>query len=89
MDEGNRTMDQKIFSAGLSVEAISLYLLCCGLADGGETVSSKNITSTWNSSPEALIQAYEDLENANVLKKILSDREGIDIYRVMDSHKWK
>ncbi len=89
MNTGNRTMDQKIFSIGLSVEAISLYLLCCGLADGGETVSSINIGATWNSTPEELEQAHEHLEDAGILKKILSDREGIDVFRIMDSDQWK
>ena len=82
-------MDQKIFSMDLSVEAVSLYLLCCGLADGGETVSSTNIDSTWNSTPEALEQAHAELDEHGILKKILSDGEGKDIYRVMDSGQWK
>lgn len=84
-----RAMDQKIFSMELSVEAVSLYLLCCGLIDQDATVSSKNIANTWNSTPKALLQAHADLEKGGIIKKILSDKKGNDIFRVMDSDQWK
>ena len=91
MDSGNssRTMDQRIFSLDLPVEAVSLYLLCCGLVDGGATVSAKNINGMWNGSREELINAHQVLETANIVVKILSDGEGHDVYRVMDADQWQ
>ncbi|ACL06716.1 hypothetical protein [Desulfatibacillum aliphaticivorans] len=91
MDSGNssRTMDQRIFSLDLPVEAVSLYLLCCGLVDGGATVSAKNIIGMWNGTPDELTNAHKILEAKNIVIKILSDGEGHDMYRVMDADEWE
>ncbi|MBI9076101.1 MAG: hypothetical protein JEZ02_11880 [Desulfatibacillum sp.] len=91
MDSGrsSRTMDQRIFSLDLPVEAVSLYLLCCGLVDGGATVSAKNISAMWNGGPEDLDNAQEVLDKKNIVVKILSDGKGHDVYRVLDADQWK
>ncbi|MBA3028355.1 MAG: hypothetical protein FP816_06000 [Desulfobacteraceae bacterium] len=82
------TRNQKIFDLGLSVETVSLYLLCCGLTDEGRRVSFKEIQSLWNSSEEALQSSLADLEKRNILRKILSDQDGHGIYGVMGPDKW-
>ena len=91
MDSGNssRTMDQRIFSLDLPVEAVSLYLLCCGLVDGGATVSATNINKMWNGTPEELVNAHTILAAKNILKRILSDGEGHEMFRVMDADEWE
>ena len=82
-------MDQKIFNIGLSVEIVSLYLLCCGLADAGSAISKKNILEIWNSSEEELRDSLQKLEEKNILLKILSDGKENDIYKLADVKQWR
>ncbi len=84
-----KSMDQKIFNIGLSVETVSLYLLCCGLADAGGTISKKNILEIWNSSEEELRDGLHKLEEKNILLKILSDGKENDIYKLVDVKQWR
>ena len=84
-----KSMDQKIFNIGLSVETVSLYLLCCGLADAGSTISKKNILEIWNSSEEELRDSLQKLEEKNILLKILSDGKENDIYKLVDVKQWR
>jgi hypothetical protein len=81
-------MNQRIFHAGLSTEAVSAYLLCCGLADEGKTISVKNLLSIWNSTHESLIMSLEALEEKNIIQKMLTDGKGNTIYELMDVHAW-
>ena len=82
-------MDQKIFTIGLSIEAISIYLLCCSLADSDTTVSSKNLLEIWSGTKEALIEGLKDLEKRNILLKVISDRKESNIYKLTDANKWE
>ena len=83
-------MNQQIFKMGLSVETTSAYLLCCGIADTGEKVSTKKLLEVWNSSPESLIKCLEELEKKNILSKIISsDQNGNAVYRLSDEKDWK
>ena len=81
-------MNQKIFQTDLSTESISAYLLCCGLADAGRTVSTKNLMEIWNSSKEALLKSLEDLERKRIVQKTLSDLEENAVYELTDVHTW-
>jgi hypothetical protein len=83
------TRNQKIFNLELSVETVSLYLLCCGLTDEGRRVTLQEIRSLWNASEEALQSSLEDLEKRNILRKILSEGDETRIYGVMGPEKWK
>ena len=87
--DNTKTMDQKIFNIGLSVETVSLYLLCCGLADAGSAISKKNILEIWNSSEEELRDSLQKLEEKNILLKILSDGKENDIYKLVDVKQWR
>ena len=91
MSSQNQTpsMNQKIFDLGLSVETISAYLLCCSLADTGTVVSTKNLTEMWNSTKESLIDGLQDLETRDILRKIISDRAGNNVYQLSDVKNWK
>ena len=85
---GTHTMDQKIFKMGLPVEAVSLYLLCCGLVDAGATVSTRNLLSAWAQTPEEMDKALQILEERGILQRILSDA-GNSAYRIRKSENWK
>ena len=87
--DNTKTMDQKIFNIDLSVETVSLYLLCCGLADAGSAISKKNILEIWNSSEEELRDGLHKLEEKNILLKILSDGKENDIYKLVDVKQWR
>jgi len=82
-------MNQKIFKMGFSVETISAYLLCCGIADNGEAVSSKRIAERWNGTRESLIKGIEELEEKNIIRKIISsDQDKNIIYQLSDEKNW-
>ena len=83
------TMSQKIFNLGLPVESVSAYLLCCGIKDLGEAITTKHLLEIWNSSKETLKKALQDLEERHILRKIISDREENNIYKLNDEKKWK
>lgn len=82
-------MNQKIFQMGLSTETVSLYLLCCGLADAGTTISTKNLQDIWNASPDAMHASFQELESRGIVSKILSDGKTNQIYRLLDVDNWK
>jgi hypothetical protein len=86
---GSPTMNQEIFSMGLSTEAVSAYLLCCSLADTGKTISTKNLLEIWNSSKAVLTENLTILEKKNILKKHISDLEDHTVYQLTDIHVWK
>ena len=69
MDSPHRppTRDQNIFNLGLEVEAVSLYLLCCGLMDAGQHLSLSSITPTWNLDRPALLSNLEVLIGHSIL----------------------
>ena len=89
MRQQTMSMNQEIFSTGLDVETISLYLLCCGLADSDTAISVKNLLPVWNSSEAALNNGLDELENRNILARLLWDQEGNHIYRLTDLKDWK
>ena len=89
MDSTPASRNQKIFTLGLSVETVSLYLLCCGLADEGRRISIKDIRRLWNAGEEALQTSLEELEQRNILRKIVSDEDGQRFYGVVGVEKWR
>jgi len=82
------TMNQKIFDLGLSVEAVSAYLLCCSLFDNDTVISTKNLLGLWNSTEKALIEGLDALLKRNVLHRIISESEGNTVYALTDASKW-
>jgi len=91
MDSQNQTpaMNQEIFNLGLSVETVSVYLICCNLSDNNTVISTKNLSSMWNGTETLLIKGLEDLEERNILRKIISDREEKNIYQLSAVKDWK
>jgi hypothetical protein len=91
MDSQNQApaMNQKIFTLGLSVETISVYLMCCNLQDNDTTISTKNLSGVWNGEESLLLEGLKDLEDRNILRKIISDKEENSIYHLSHVEKWK
>ncbi len=91
MDSQNQTpaMNQEIFSLDLSVETVSVYLICCNLSDNNTAISTKNLSSMWNGTEALLIEGLKDLEERNILRKIISDGEEKNIYQLSDIKDWK
>ena len=91
MDEQTHgsVMNQKIFDLKLSVVAVSLYLLCCSLVDRGITISNTHIHEIWNGSEDDLRQALTDLEQCNIMSRILSDQDQRHIYHLVPAHEWR
>jgi len=82
-------MSQKIFSMGFSVETVSVYLLCCSLADTDTVISTKTLGEIFNGSREVLGLSLKELAGWNIITKIISDQNGIDIYQLNENKKWK
>lgn len=91
MDWQNRipAMNQKIFNLDLPVETVSVYLICCNLSDNNTVISTKNLSSMWNGTEALLIEGLKDLEERNILRKIISDGEEKNIYQLSDVKDWK
>ena len=91
MNSQNRTpvMSQKIFDLGLSIETVSVYLLCCSLKDADTVISTKNLSGIWNNTKASLLEGLKDLEKRNILRKIISDGEEKNIYQLSDIKDWK
>ena len=91
MNSQNQTpaMNQKIFKLGLSVETVSVYLMCCSLADTDTTISTKKLSEMWNSTRASLLEGLKDLETRNILLRIISDRAGNNVYKLSDVKNWK
>ncbi len=83
------SMSQRIFKLGLPVETVSVYLLCCGIVDADKTISTKNILNIWNSTEETLSKAIETLMERNIMRRVLSDRQGNDVFKLMDPTEWR
>jgi hypothetical protein len=91
MDSQNQppAMNQEIFNLGLSVETVSVYLICCNLSDNNTIISTKNLSSMWNGTEALLIEGLKDLEERNILRRIISDGEEKNIYQLSDVKDWK
>ena len=91
MNSQNQTtvMNQKIFKLGLSVETVSIYLMCCSLADTDTTVSTKKLSEMWNSNRASLLKGLKNLETRNILRRIISDRAGNNVYKLSDVKNWQ
>lgn len=90
MDSSHKTpaMSQKIFNSGLSVETVSVYLLCCNLADSDTVISTNGLLKIWTGTKETLLAGLENLEQKNIILKIISDQERNNIYKLTAEKGW-
>ncbi|MDM8549117.1 hypothetical protein QUF72_03520 [Desulfobacterales bacterium HSG2] len=82
------SMNQKIFEMGFSVETVSVYLLCCSLADSDARISVKNLLGVWNATEDELNKGLNALEDRNILIRTVSDQEGNVFYRLAEFKDW-
>jgi hypothetical protein len=80
-------MDRLIFELNASVEATSLYILLCALAEGGVAPTLNDARTRWNGTAEALTTAAEELMDRGVLEKnqLLDHDQPI---RINPAEKW-
>lgn len=85
---GGSAMSQKIFSMNLGVETVSLYLLCCAVADAGAAITQTTLQEKWNGDRNALERGLGQLEDRNILSREDVETKGEPAYRVVDEKKW-
>jgi len=73
---------------GFSVETVSVYLLCCSLADSDTRISVKNLLGVWNATEDDLNKGLNTLEDRNILIRTVSDQEGNVFYRLAEFEDW-
>ena len=83
------TMRQKIFSMNLGVETVSLYLLCCAVADAGAAITRATLEGKWNGNRATLEQELRRLASRNILNSEGDDSQGEPVYRMVDEKKWR
>lgn len=83
------TISQKIFSMDLSVETVSLYLLCCAVADAGAAITRTTLQDKWNGSQAALERELCRLEERNILCPDDAKAQGEGVYKMVAEKKWR
>ncbi|BBO72409.1 hypothetical protein DSCA_63390 [Desulfosarcina alkanivorans] len=81
-------MSQKIFSMNLGVETVSLYLLCCAVADTGAAITGTALEDKWNGSRSSLEHELQLLEQKNILCRQEAAAGGEPVYQIADEKKW-
>jgi len=82
-------IDREIFNTGLSVETISLYLLCCGLIHAGAAPTLEMLRSRWNDSDESLQGCLNELVERKILRRTSMGATGEDEFRPVESAHWR
>ncbi len=82
-------IDREIFNTGLSMETVSLYLLCCGLIDAGASPTLEMLRSRWNDSDEAFQECLNELLGKGILRRISGADTGQDEFRPEESTRWR
>ena len=82
-------VNQRIFNLGLSVETISLYLLCCGMTGSGMPISQESLLEKWNSSEEALARSLGELESMNIIASESQEMIGSTVWVLTGEDVWK
>jgi hypothetical protein len=82
-------MDQAIFNFGLSTQTISVYLMCCGLADMGNPVTVKAMLPIWSGSEEELRWGLTELEARHIIEKEAGQTPDLAPYRINPASKWR
>ena len=83
------SMRQQIFSMGLAVETVSLYLLCCAVADAGMPITREALSEKWNESIGTLDRELERLTNRNIIEKITGGDPAAAVYQLVDEKNWQ
>jgi hypothetical protein len=89
---GNSTqpaMSRKIFTMDLDVEAVSLYLLCCALADAGTTITRETLAQKWNGNGTGLDRELRRLEERQIIAKNAAAAGQDPSYGLTDEDCWR
>ena len=81
-------MDRSIFNLQASVEATSLYILLCALADEREPLTLERASLQWNGTSENLLQAAVELTQRGVLAGNLPLTRD-QLLHLNSSHEWR
>lgn len=82
-------MSQKIFSMNLGVETVSLYLLCCAVADTDAAITRATLQEKWNGDRSGLERELRTLEGKNIICRGDTKSEGEPVYQMVDEKKWR
>lgn len=82
-------MSQKIFSSNLAVETVSLYLLCCAVADAGASITPGVLMDKWNGSEASLIREIQRLEEKHILRRTRADASQDPTYQIVHEKDWR
>ena len=88
-DSVGPAMSQKIFSMNLGVETVSLYLLCCAVADAGAAITRTTLQDKWNGNQTALERELRHLEERNILRREDPEMQENPVYRMVDEKLWR
>ena len=82
------TMRQKIFSMNLDVETVSLYLLCCAVADTGSVITVEALADKWNGDQVSLKRELKRLEQKNIICRRQTEAETPLYYQMVHEDQW-
>jgi hypothetical protein len=82
-------MSQRIFSLNLDVETVSLYLLCCALADAGAAITPSTLEEKWNGSRTVLERELDRLEDRNIICRDDTPSTSAPRYRMTEEKHWR
>lgn len=88
-DINGPSIRQAIFTMDLPVEAVSVYLLCCAIADAGAAITLSAIEGKWNGSPSALHDELSRLENRQILSREHDHELNAPVYRLEPEKRWR
>jgi len=82
-------MSRKIFSMNLGVETVSLYLLCCAVADTGAAITRESLVEKWNGSRTGLDRELRRLEERNIIDRNETAAGEAPVYDLTDERNWR
>ncbi|MDD2220075.1 MAG: hypothetical protein PHO79_05615 [Desulfoplanes sp.] len=77
-------METRIFELGLSVEAVSLYILLDYFGEFAKDISLDDVRTKWSSSESILERSLDELD----LQSVISRQPG-DVIHLTPSSRWK
>jgi hypothetical protein len=86
---GTVSMSQRIFSMNLAVETVSLYLLCCALADAGTPINHETVGARWNGSDAELERQLTALEKRNIIRRSDAPTASLVTYQLVADRAWR
>jgi hypothetical protein len=86
---GTVSMSQRIFSMNLAVETVSLYLLCCALADAGTPINRETVSARWNGSDAELEREIASLEKRNIICRNDAPTASPVTYQLVGDQAWR